>query len=203
MRLFLVRHGETESNRRGLALGRADVALNQLGAWQIARLAAALAAEPLRAVYSSPLERTMHTAAAIAAPHGLDIQVEEGLIEMDIGDVEGLTFTELREKHPELLHNWGGPDGPTFRMPGGETLAEVQLRAWGAVLAIATSHPEDSVCAVTHNFIILSVLARVFGLELANFRKLRHAVAAISLVEFRGENPRIERLNDTCHLTPD
>src|SRR5438876_10986591 len=111
MRLLLVRHGETESNRQGFALGRADVPLNETGRKQAACLAKALASEPLAAIYASPLIRAADTAKAIAVEHGVDAQIESGLIEMDVGDVEGLTFAVVRERYPALAQNWGGPDG--------------------------------------------------------------------------------------------
>jgi len=200
MRLILVRHGETESNRLGLALGRADVPLNERGRWQAERLALALASEPLVAVYSSPLARALETAQAIAEVHSLDVQVEAGLIEMDIGQAEGLTFSEMRERFPGLLEVWAGPEGPFQPLPGGERLVDVQQRAWDAVGRIAARHPGEVACAVTHNFVILTVLATVMKIGLADFRRLRHAVGAISELDITPARARIVRLNDTCHL---
>ena len=107
-RVFLVRHGETEYNRRGLALGRADAPLNETGRRQAERLREALAGAPVVAVYASPLVRAFDTAASIAAAHGKEVVVENGLIEMDIGEVEGLTFPEVRKQFPALAQNWGG-----------------------------------------------------------------------------------------------
>ncbi len=200
MRLILVRHGETESNRLGLALGRADVPLNERGRWQAGRLALALATEPLVAVYSSPLARALETAKAIAQVHSLEVQIDEGLIEMDIGQAEGLTFSEIGERFPGLLEAWVGPEGPFQPMPGGERLADVQERAWDAVGRIAARHPGAVACAVTHNFVILTVLATVMKIGLADFRRLRHAVGAISELDIAPTGTRIVRLNDTCHL---
>ena len=200
MKLFLVRHGETESNRLGLALGRADVPLNERGRWQAQRLAAALAAAPLAAVYSSPLSRALDTARPIAGEHGLQVQVDEGLTEMDIGEAEGLTFVEVRSRFPGLLEAWVGAGGPNQAMPGGERLVDVQARAWQTVQAIAAGHAEEAACAVTHNFVILSILTTVLGIDLANFRRLRHSVGAISVLEFRPQRVRVLKLNDTCHL---
>ena len=200
MRLFLLRHGETDSNRLGLALGRADVPLNDRGRWQAQRLAAALTAEPLVAVYSSPLSRALDTARPIADAHGLEVQTEPGLREMDIGEAEGLTFAEVRARFPGLLEAWVGADGPSHAMPGGERLVDVQTRAWDAMQAIAARHPEEAACVVTHNFVILSILTTVLGIELASFRRLRHSVAAISVLEFRRDRARLLTLNDTCHL---
>lgn len=200
MRLILVRHGETESNRLGLALGRADVPLNERGRWQAGRLASALATEPLVAVYSSPLARALETAQAIAEVHSLRVEADDGLIEMDIGQAEGLTFSEVRERFPGLLEVWAGPAGPLQPMPGGERLVDVQQRAWDAVGRIAARHPGAVACAVTHNFVILSILATVMKMDLADFRRLRHAVGAISELDITPARVRIVRLNDTCHL---
>jgi len=201
LRLVLVRHGETESNRQGLALGRADVPLNDLGRKQAGRVAAALSAAPLLAVYASPLQRTVDTAMPIAAAHDLPVTIEPAFIEMDVGEVEGLTFAELRERYPALLEKWASADGPLRAMPGGERLLDVQQRATEAVRAISDRHADGAVCVVSHNFVILSLLADALALDLASFRRLRHAVGAITTLELRaGRQPRVLRLNDTCHL---
>ena len=201
LRLFLVRHGETESNRQGLALGRADVPLNDLGRKQAGQLASAFADEPLLAVYSSPLQRTIDTARPIAAAHDLTVAIEPAFIEMDVGEVEGLTFSELRERYPQLLETWGSAQGPQSPMPGGERLLDVQQRAIRAVQSLATRHADGDVCVVTHNFVILSLLADALAIDLAGFRRLRHAVGAITTLELRAGRPaRVLRLNDTCHL---
>lgn len=202
MRLFLVRHGETESNRKSLALGQADVPLNELGRHQAECLSKALAGERFVAIYSSPLQRALDTAKAIARPHGLEVSVEPGLIEMDIGEAEGLTFADLRAKFPALMQNWGGPDGPAFLMPGGERLVDVQSRAVKTLDCLTERHPaaDEAVCAVSHNFLILCILTSVLGIPLAEFRRLRQAVAGISIVEARPGRMRLVSMNDTCHL---
>ena len=200
MRLFLVRHGETESNRLGLALGRSDVPLNERGVLQAERLGEALSREPLAAVYTSPLRRTLETARAVAGPHGLEVAVEERLIEMDIGELDGLTFAEVRTRYPGLLEEWVSGPGPSMPMPGGERLVDVQERAWSAVTGLAARHVEEAVAAVTHNFVILCLLTKVLGIELSQFRRLQHAVAAVSVVDFTSERTLVVRMNDTCHL---
>ncbi len=200
MRLFLVRHGETESNRLNLALGRDDVPLNERGLWQAERVGRALEHEPLAAVYSSPLRRTLDTASAVAKPHGLVVQTEQGLIEMDIGEVDGLTLAEVGSRYPDLLQAWVSEDGPRQPMPGGECLVDVQERAWPAVQDLAARHGDEAVAAVTHNFVILSVLVRALGIGLAQFRRLRHSVGAVSVVDFLPARVVLVRMNDTCHL---
>jgi broad specificity phosphatase PhoE len=200
MLLYLVRHGETESNRAGLALGRADVPLNEHGLWQAKRLASTLAEEPFVAVYSSPLVRALRTAEAIAEPHGLTPVVEPGLVEMDVGELDGLTFAEVRERYPGLMQKWASPEGTATAILGSESLADVLDRAWSTLESLSVRHEDETVCAVTHNFVILSLLTRALGMALSNFRRLRHGVAAVSVLEFRGARVRVHRMNDTCHL---
>lgn len=200
MLLYLVRHGETESNRAGLALGRADVPLNERGLWQAGRLAEALASERFAAIYTSPLMRARQTADAIAERHGLSPVIEPGLIEMDIGEVEQLPFAEVRSRYPGLLEAWAGAAGPNQAMPGGERLIDVQERAWRTVRSLSTRHAEETVCAVTHNFVILTVLATALGTDLAHFRRIRHGLAAVSVIEMTGDRVRVRRMNDSCHL---
>ncbi len=203
MRLFLVRHGQTESNRLNLVLGRDDVPLNERGRWQAERVGLALAREPLAAVYSSPLQRALDTARAVAAPHDLAVQSEQGLIEMEIGEMDGLTLAEVESRYPGLLKAWASEEGPDQPMPGGESLVDVQERVWAAVQDLAARHTDETVAAVAHNFVILTLLVRVLGIRLAQFRRLRHSLAAVSVIDFLPAREQLVRLNDTCHLEAD
>lgn len=200
MRLLLVRHGETDANKDGLALGRLDVPLNETGLRQAEALGEALAAEPTVAIYSSPLSRTLKTAEAIAAHHTVGVTVEPGLIEMDVGEIDGIPFSQVRETHADFLAKWMSEEGPTHAMPGGETLTAVADRAWNTLERVARSHENETVVAVTHNFVILTLLASVMEIPLHSFRRLRHSVAAISELDMRPGRARVVRLNDTCHL---
>jgi broad specificity phosphatase PhoE len=203
VRLVLVRHGETESNRLNLALGRDDVPLNERGLWQADRVGRALAREPLAAVYSSPLRRTLDTANAVATHHDLPVQIQQGLIEMDIGEADGLTLAEVASRFPGLLEAWASEEGPNQPMPGGECLADVQERVRATVQELAARHSDDTVAAVTHNFVILTLLVSALGIGLAQFRRLRHSVAAVSVVDFLPSRVLLVRMNDTCHLEDD
>ncbi len=203
MRLILVRHGETDSNKARLALGRADVELNEHGRWQAQRLAASLKHEPIAAIYSSPLKRALATAEPIASSHGLEVQVDDGLIEMDIGEMEGLTLQQVGERYPHFLQAWLGDQAAHEAMPGGECLLDVQERAWQAIDRIRERQEHGTVAAVTHNFVILTLICRVLGLELADFRRLRHSLAAKSVLEMGGDRIVVVGFNDTCHLEAD
>lgn len=199
-RLILVRHGQTEANKNSLALGRADVPLNDLGREQASRLAKALSDRPITNVYASPLSRTRETAEPIGAALGLEVQIDESLIEMDVGELDGLDFGAVRENYPGFIETWLSDDGPEQPMPGGESLRQVSERASGFLEHVSGEHAGVTTCAVSHNFVILTMLVQVMGLELRSFRRLRHGVAAVSVVEWDGKVWRVEKLNDTCHL---
>ncbi len=201
MRLILARHGETASNRAGLGLGRQDVPLTEKGRLQAQALAEALAGEEIAAVYSSPLRRAFETAAAIAAPHGLEVVPDEGLTEMDVGELDGLTFREMRERNPEFVSRWLGDEAGTLRMPGGgESLQDVQDRAREATRRICDRHDGETVVAVTHNFVIHALLCEALNMSICDFRRLRHDLAATSLLDVRGGRMIVVHMNDTCHL---
>jgi broad specificity phosphatase PhoE len=200
MHLILVRHGETASNRQRLGLGRQDVPLTELGRRQAEALAGCLERMPVAAVYSSPLCRALDTARAIADRFGLAVEVEEGLSEMDVGEMDGLTFEEMRQRHAEFLRRWQGSELATLRMPGGESLQDVQERATAALRRIAERHPNDTVVAVSHNFTIRVLLCHALSLPIAEFRCLRHDLAAMTTLDVRGQRMILVHLNDTYHL---
>jgi broad specificity phosphatase PhoE len=206
MRLILMRHGETEHNRGQLTLGRADVPLNARGLLQAQAVAASFGRRP-SALYVSPLQRARQTAAAIEARMRVPAVVDDGLIEMDVGEMEHLTGAELRERYPEFLRLWlGGGEGESHtvadaRMPGGETLAEVQARAWGAIERMRATHPAGSVAVVTHNFVILTLMCRALGLPLSGFRRLRAGVASRTVIDINDAGDcRVLQMNDVAHL---
>jgi probable phosphoglycerate mutase len=180
--------------------GRADIPLNDLGRAQAAALAGALADDGIRAIYSSPLSRARETAGAIAAAVGLDVELEPDLVEMNVGEMEGLSGPEMRARFPEFLATWVGPDGPEAVMPGGESLRQVQDRGWAVVERLRSMHADDTVVAVSHNFVIVSLVCRAAGIPLGSFRRFRQSVAARTVIDLREDRGIVRSLNDTCHL---
>jgi broad specificity phosphatase PhoE len=199
MRLVLVRHGETEHNRGGLTLGRHDVPLNAKGLLQAAAVASSFPRPP-EAIYTSPLRRASAIAEAIAARTGLEAAIDPDLVEMDVGEMEHLSRDDLRARYPDFLKLWRSGDVERARMPGGETLGEVQDRAWAAVERLRQRHPEGVVVAVTHNFVIATIVCRAVGLPLARFRRVRIALAGKSVLDMREDGAALIQLNDAAHL---
>jgi len=198
MKLFLIRHGQTLWNVEERCQGFSDIELDEVGIRQAQAIARALRPEPLEAVYSSPLRRALVTAQYVAAPHGLEVVTDAGLMEINQGEFEGLTMPELR-KHGEFLREWFLRPA-TLRIPGGESMAEVQDRAWAAVERMWQAHPNGVVAAVGHNLANITILCRAVGLALNDFRRLRQSVASISSIEMTEQGCTLTSLNQEYHL---
>jgi broad specificity phosphatase PhoE len=199
MRIIIVRHGQTQWNHDKRALGHTDIELNDEGKRQAQELALALKGETLAAIYSSPLRRALATAQAIASFHGLEVRVDRAFIEMDAGEMDGLTYEEMRDRYGEFLVEWM-KGACSLNLPGGECLDDVQRRAWPAIERTSREHPRDNVVMVSHHFAILCIVCKALGLDLSQFRRLRLNLASISILEFGERGITLVRFNDDCHL---
>jgi len=201
MRLYFIRHGETDWNRERRCQGVTDIPLNPNGQAQARALAEYFKEIPLEAIYSSPLQRALKTAEAINANFGFDIRLDEGLMELNQGELEGLTMDTLARDHSDLLSRWRN-DPAGLVMPGGESMAELQERAWQAVTKIVKNHSERSqVAVIGHNLTITATTCRAISLDLKHFRRIRQSSAAINLFEFNDSVPTLVFLNLTHHLS--
>ena len=198
MRLILARHGETSWNREGRNQGRTPTELNARGVQQAKNLARALRKFPIRALYSSPLRRAGQTAETIAQTVSLPVILLDGLMEMDLGRVDGLTNAEMRERFPEIVEGWRN-DPSSVRMPGGETLGDVQKRGWQAIDGIRRENPGAHAVAVTHNFVIVVLVLKVLRLPLSHFQRLRIELGSLTTLEHRRDRWRLLSLNETMH----
>jgi probable phosphomutase (TIGR03848 family) len=179
--LLLIRHGENDFLRKGRLPGRLpDIHLNKHGREQAAALAESLKAAPIRAIYSSPLERAVETAEPLAQALGLAIQVRPGLLDTDVGEWEGLHLKKLR-KLPLWKQVQELPS--QVRFPGGESFLELQERLVREIDAIRSAHkPKDLLVVVFHADPIKLVLAHFLGLPLDNFQKLGVAAGSVSIL---------------------
>lgn len=200
MILYLVRHGETAHNRDGLGLGREDIALTALGELQAAAVGRRLAEEPIVRILTSPLHRAATVARAIGEARGVEVEVADELIELDVGETEGMTFPAMREKYADFLKEWGGPGGHAVRMPGGESLVDLEARAGALVDRLIAGGDGPAVALVTHNFVLRVLICRLLGVGAAGFRSLTVDLASVSAVQVEGARVSVLYINDTCHL---
>jgi probable phosphoglycerate mutase len=177
--IMLIRHGENDYVKKGRLAGRLPgVHLNKNGRKQAEAVAERLKSAPIKAVYSSPLERAMETAEPLANALSLEIRPRAGLIEVDFGEwqdqrLKGLGRTKLW-KIVQLAPS-------RFRFPGGETFADAQYRMVKEIDTIAAQHePKDLIALVTHSDPIKLAVAYYLGMPLDLFQRLSVAPASVT-----------------------
>jgi broad specificity phosphatase PhoE len=202
VRLLLVRHGETEWNKLGRFQGQCDVPLNKRGLVQARQTARAVSLSPGGTVYASPLYRTMQTAHEITRAAGVNVVPMDGLKELNLGDLEGITGSEMRTDWPQAYAAWRD-DPAELVMPKGESLKQLQERAWQAFLEIEAAHQEEEqLVAVSHNFAIRAIICKLLGMPLSNFHRMSLNLASICTVETGRSGRRLVVYNATGHLSP-
>lgn len=198
-KLYLIRHGEVLWNREKPAYcGFTDLDLNEQGRAQAECLAERLAGVPLAAVYSSDLRRARDTAAAVARPHGIEPVADAGLREVNYGEWEGVSEEDVRAGWPQIYAAWK-QDAENVQIPGGETFGELRERFVGAVTAILSRHPDDSVAIVAHKSSNRVFICTVLGLSPRDYRRIGQDNAALNILDFTGGGWRVDLVNDTCH----
>ncbi|MFF7367737.1 bifunctional RNase H/acid phosphatase [Streptomyces tricolor] len=203
--LVLLRHGETPltPQKRFSGSGGTDPSLSAAGREQAYRVAEALARRgTIQAVISSPLARTRETAEIVAARLGLDVVVEEGLRETDFGAWEGLTFGEVRERHPDDLNAWlADPEArPTG---GGESFAETATRIAATRDKLVAAHAGRTVLLVSHVTPIKTFVRLALGAPPESLFRMELSAASLSAVAYYADgNASVRLFNDTSHLRP-
>lgn len=188
--IIFSRHGQTAHNRDGLLLGRHDAPLTEYGTAQAAAMAEALTSMTPTEVFSSPLRRAVATASVVADALGLDVRVDERLVELDYGDWDGRSHDEISA---EDWIRWR--DDSDFAPPGGESLATVRAR----VVSFAQEHlaGDTRVVAVSHVSPIKSVFAWSLRVSDAVAFRARLDLASFTRVE---PGPMLASFNETGHL---
>lgn len=199
-RLLMLRHGQTEYSAQGRYCGRTDVPLTGLGQRQAAAAAARLAVtEGVAAVVSSPMLRAKQTAEPVADALGAPLRVQEGLIEVDFGAWEGLTFAEAAARDPELHTRWLTDVAVT--PPGGESMDSVHRRVRRVRDQLIAEHGAATVILVSHVTPIKSLLRMALDAGPSMLHRLHLDVASLSVAEFYPDGPATVRLvNDTSYL---
>jgi broad specificity phosphatase PhoE/ribonuclease HI len=148
LRQILIRHGETRMTAERRYSGRGDIPLTDRGLAQASAVASRLAALPLAAVVTSPLDRCVRTAEVIAGAVRAPVVVDDDLVECDFGEWEGLTFGEVRERWPAEVESWLGSTAAA--PPGGESLAAVAERVTRATARLRGNYASGVVALVSH-----------------------------------------------------
>ena len=198
--VYLARHGSVVGSESRRFIGHLDVPLSPRGEAEAAALARRLARAPLAAAYSSDLVRTRRTAEIVCAPHGIGVEPLPALREFSMGRWEGLTGEEIRAREPGAFDAWMADIG-RFQFPEGESLPDVEARAWPAFEAIVARHAGERVLVVAHGGPNRIVLCRALGLPLDRILMLGQDYAGLSVLEAGGHSWVLRLLNHREPIT--
>lgn len=157
--IMFVRHGETPltPTRRFSGIGEINPELTDKGIAQARAVAHEIAARTPELLFASPLKRTAMTAREVSTSTGLEITFDDQWLECDFGVWEGLTPAEVGERFPDEWSAW--LTSTSYRVPGGESYAEVASRVEAGINDLVRLHPGKKICVVTHNIVIRAVAA--------------------------------------------
>ncbi|MEK6233874.1 MAG: histidine phosphatase family protein [Planctomycetales bacterium] len=156
MILYCVRHGESAFNAEGRIQGQMDAPLSELGRRQGEAVGKAMASIHLDAVYSSPLSRAHDTAIQVAEPHGLEIQLDDRLKEINAGVFQGKLWPEIEAEFPNEARAWKAQE-PGFRIPEGESRRELMDRG-AAALRDFSRGKHEAIAVVAHGGMLTAAL---------------------------------------------
>jgi probable phosphomutase (TIGR03848 family) len=191
--VLLIRHGDNDQVGKKLAGRTPGVHLNEKGRQQAQALVGMLADLPLQAIYSSPMERALETAAPLAAARGLEVQPRPAILEVDYGRWQGKSFKQLKRYN---LWKTVMSAPAEVRFPDGETLAEVQTRACAEIAALASQYGDtDVVACFSHGDVIRLLLAKYMKIQLNDYQRLMIQTGSISMLYLSGEHAMIAHVN--------
>ena len=194
-RLIVVRHGESEANRRRVFAGQTDSPLTEEGRRQAAAVAAALAREPIGRVVSSDLSRARDTAEAIARPRGLRVETTAALREWDVGELVGLDREGTERGYGDVARFFE----PGSRVPGGESFEEVVARVAAFVDVLVPASRGQTVCIVGHGMTNRIIAAHFQG-TLPHLGRQNSANTNVTIIESDGRRHRVVKLFDDAHV---
>lgn len=194
--ILLVRHGQTPTTGQVLPGRAPGLHLSERGREQAERVAERLSVMPLSAVYSSPLERTLQTAAPTAQRAGVAVQEDPGLLEGEFGDWTGAKLTELAKLAQWRTVHQRPAD---FRFPNGESFVEIRDRMAATLARIRREHPGGTVVCFSHADPIRITVSEALGSPLNAFQRISISPCSVSAIAY----PQPQGNNDDAVQPPD
>jgi len=192
LKIYLVRHGETDWNLSGKAQGQSDIPLNSTGETQALSISKYFSPIDIESIYSSSVQRALKTASILSINHDTDPIINDNFLEIDFGSLDGEPLNEMRSKFPLFFKKWTSDPTTAVFPDSKETLGILQSRTWKGITELVEAHDEnDNIVVVSHAFAIYSILCRALDMPLKNYGRLRLMPGTISVLEAKktpGEN---------------
>lgn len=193
---YFIRHGESEIQDR--LTGRSPgVNLSEKGRRDAEIAAAQITSMGINRVVCSPVDRTKQTAEILASKLGLDYSTLDEIMEVDFGSWTNLTWTELNKD--KRWHRFNSFRSGT-RIPGGESMIEVQSRMVAAIEKLRTAHPDESIALVSHGDPIRLTLLYFLGIPIDFIFRIKISTASVSIMEIDDSGARVICINNTGQL---
>jgi probable phosphoglycerate mutase len=201
-RIYMVRHGATKLSTEDRFAGAVDVELSDEGKFQAEHLAERLADDSIKAVYCSPMTRTIQTATILAKPHNLSLIQRDGLREIHHGHWEGMRRADVEAQFPDEYSAWE-EDPLTFAPEGGEAGINVIARALPVIREIVLEHRGQNVLIVSHKATLRLIISSLLGFDARGYRdRLDQSPACLNVLDFKDPvRARLMLFNDVSHYT--
>jgi broad specificity phosphatase PhoE len=202
LEIYFFRHGQTASSRENKFCGSGtDISLTPEGEAMANAFANYYKETRWDAIFSSPLARTRVSAELIAAPHGIQPRLHDGLVEIGYGKWEGKTVEEVDRVYHDEHISWIA-DPAWYPPTDGEPATSVAARALGVIQKIRNEFEGGKVLIVSHKATIRIALCSLIGIDVGRYRyRLSCPVGSVSVVQFGEHGPRIEQIGDRAHLS--
>jgi alpha-ribazole phosphatase len=200
-RLFLVRHGEVVPEAKGKFLGFLDVDLSPQGRKQVTELAKYLKAIPLDRAYASDLKRAMDTARIICDGRGIEPIPCSAFREMDMGDWDGKSWSEIQESTPSVDPKFFG-DLREFYFPGGERWYQFRTRVIKKIKPLLQENRGQNVILAAHAGVNRVILAQALGMRYRNMFFLDQGYACLNIIEYYDQSTKVVLMNGTFTTMP-
>ncbi|MBW4663159.1 MAG: histidine phosphatase family protein [Chroococcus sp. CMT-3BRIN-NPC107] len=198
--LYLLRHGQTECSRNNAFCGSVDPELTNDGLEMAQGFATAYQSLEWQAIYASPMIRAIATAKPIAEKLGIDLELRDGLKEINYGLWEGQTVEKVSKEYHDDYIRWTA-DPAWYPPTGGELAVAIASRALVVIEEIKQRYTSGNILIVSHKATIRIILCSLLGIDVGRFRfRLGCPVGSVSKVEFGAHGPLLQSLSDRTHL---
>ncbi len=196
LKLYFLRHGETEYSQRGAYCGAIDPELTPEGKQMAHAFADSYRSLSWQDVYVSPMKRTVATAQPLCDALGFTMKIRDGLREIAYGDWENREQGYVQINYGQDYIRW--LTEPAWNPPtGGETAVQVASRALPVIAEIEAKHKDGNVLVVSHKATIRIIICSLMGIDLGRYRdRIDAPAASVSIIKFDVHGPMLEILGD-------
>lgn len=201
LKIYFLRHGQTALSKDNLFCGcGSDPGLTSEGQEMAVQFGEHYQKVSWSGIYASPLVRTQQTAEPLRAILKTDLNIRDGLKEIDYGSWEGKSVSEVGKLYHDDHIRWTAD--PAWNAPtNGERAMAVARRAINVIEEIAESHRKGNILVVSHKATIRVIICSLLGVYVGRFReRIGCPVASVSMVEFASLGPLVHTLADRSHL---